>query len=94
MSGPLEQGARFITVHVYYFASARAAAGTESEAVELLEGASVDELLNELRARHAEQLRRILTAASYLVDGVAVRDTSLTLTDRTRIDVLPPFAGG
>jgi len=35
-----------------------------------------------------------LDAASYLLDGIAVRDLTRPLTDGAELDVLPPFAGG
>jgi molybdopterin synthase sulfur carrier subunit len=36
----------------------------------------------------------VLTACSFLLDGVAVRDLSTALPDGSGVDVLPPFAGG
>ncbi|KMS86140.1 thiamine biosynthesis protein ThiS, partial [Streptomyces regensis] len=44
--------------------------------------------------RHPGPLARILDAASFLVDGVAVRDKTKPLPADTELDVLPPFAGG
>ena len=34
------------------------------------------------------------TRASYLLDGIAVRDLTPPLHDGAELDVLPPFAGG
>lgn len=82
------------TVLVRYFASARAATGVEQEKLQLPAGASVGEALGVLRERHPERLPRVLEAASFLLDGVAVRDHSRTVPDGSELDVLPPFAGG
>jgi sulfur-carrier protein len=82
------------TVLVRYFASARAASGVEQEVLRLPVGASVHEALGALRERHPDTLPRILEAASFLVDGIAVRDRSRPLADGAELDILPPFAGG
>ena len=80
-----------MVVTVRYWAGARAAAGREQEAVE---AGTVGELLTVLGAR--PDLARVLTAASLLVDGEAVRreDTGHELASGMTVDVLPPFAGG
>ncbi|WP_020669959.1 MoaD/ThiS family protein [Amycolatopsis nigrescens] len=82
------------TVQVRYFASARAATGMDSEVLTLPAGSSVAEAVLELRGLHAGALSKVLDAASFLLDGVAVRDTSIQLPDGAELDVLPPFAGG
>ena len=79
---------------VRYFAGARAAAGVSEEAVPIAAGASVHDLLEELVGRHGEGLAKVLSASSFLLDGVAVRDRDVTLRDGVVLDVLPPFAGG
>lgn len=79
---------------VRYFAAARAAAGVEEETVRLPHGATVADAVAALRQRHPEQLPRILDAAGFLLDGVAVRDTARPLPAGAELDVLPPFAGG
>ncbi|WP_156096800.1 MoaD/ThiS family protein [Amycolatopsis jejuensis] len=83
-----------LTVVVRYFASARAAAGTDEEKVELTPGATVADAVQALRELHPGQLSRVLDAASFLVNEVAVRDRSRALSDGAHLDVLPPFAGG
>ena len=83
-----------VEVTVRYFAGARAAAGTPEEKLALPPGSTVHHALSELADRHGDGLRRVLLAASFLVDGVAVRDRSGTLHDGADLDVLPPFAGG
>lgn len=82
------------TVLVRYFASARAAAGVDQELLQLPDGASVAEALDAVRERHPRALSRVLDAAGFLVDGIAVRDPSRPLRDGSELDVLPPFAGG
>ncbi|MPY77216.1 MAG: MoaD/ThiS family protein [Actinophytocola sp.] len=83
-----------MSVHVRYYASARAAAGTESETLSLPADADLAAALDAMRARHDTALARVLTAASFLVDEVAVRRHSAPLHDGVQLDVLPPFAGG
>lgn len=85
---------RTVTVEVRYFAGARAAAGVPEETLVMQAGSTISDVLTTLSMRHGEPLQRVLTAASYLVDGVAVRDKSNVITDRIQLDVLPPFAGG
>lgn len=82
------------TVRVRYFAGARAAAGVNEETVRLTTGATVRDLAAELACRHGDALTRVLTACSFLLDGVAVRDQAATVSDGSDVDVLPPFAGG
>ncbi|MFB1294850.1 MoaD/ThiS family protein [Mycobacterium sp. pW049] len=82
-----------VRVLVRFFAAARAAAGVESETVDLPAGATVDDLVAVLKARDAA-LASVLSRCSYLRDGVAVRDLTVALDDAQTIDVLPPFAGG
>ena len=81
-------------VTVRYFAAARAAAGAESELVELPAGSTVDDLLVAVSGRHGDELARVLERCSYLLDEVALRDRSALLGDGATLDVLPPFAGG
>lgn len=81
-------------IHVRYFASARAAAGVESESLRLPEGASVADVVDALRDRHPERLAKVLPAVSFLLNGIAVRARTLPLPDGAELDVLPPFAGG
>ena len=82
------------TVRVRYFAGARGAVGLTEETVSMPADATVGDLVAELGDRHGEKLTRVLTACSFLLDGVAVRDRSITLPDGSGLDVLPPFAGG
>lgn len=79
-------------VTVRFFAGARAAAGRSAET--LPAGRSLAELTAELAARHGTGLSRVLSAASFLVDGVACHDPNVVLPAGATVDVLPPFAGG
>jgi molybdopterin synthase sulfur carrier subunit len=81
-------------VQVRYYASARAAAGVESESLSLPAGSSLNDLIAVLGERHPQQLPRVLTAASFLLDGVAAKRRETPLPDQVQLDVLPPFAGG
>jgi molybdopterin converting factor small subunit len=75
-------------VTVRYFAGARAAAGVT--AGELPDGISV----GELTAQATPELAKVLSVASFLVDGTAWRDRRAPLPAGCTLDVLPPFAGG
>lgn len=83
-----------VTVTVRYFAAARAAAGTESETIDVPAGAAVDAVLATARQRHAPEFARVLERCSYLLDEVAVRDHAQPVNEGATLDVLPPFAGG
>ena len=82
------------TVTVRYFAAARAAAGVESERLDVPAGATVEDVLAAARARHGAELARVLERCSFLLDEVAVRDRTAPLPEAPTVDVLPPFAGG
>ena len=83
-----------VTATVRYFAGAKAAAGTRSEAVTLPAGSSVADLVGAIAADHGDTLTRVLAASSLLVDEVAVHDQDAAVADGAVVDVLPPFAGG
>ncbi|MGE0219389.1 MoaD/ThiS family protein [Mycolicibacterium sp.] len=80
-------------ITIRYFAAARAAAGTESETLQVPAGVTVADVVDELKARDPA-LATVLARCSYLRDGVAVRDTATALGHGHILDVLPPFAGG
>lgn len=72
-----------------YFAAAAEAAGVDEEP---LAAATVGELKGLLLAKYGDAMARVLRSGSFLVDGVVSRDDSRALG--SRVDVLPPFAGG
>ena len=80
-------------VGVRYFAGAAAAAGVEEEDVELPAGATLADLVARVGASRGADLRRVLAACTFLVDGVGA-GAGDALTTGTVVDVLPPFAGG
>lgn len=82
------------TVAVRYFAAARAAAGVEIEKVRLSADATVEDLLDAVCATHGAELSRVLDRCSFLLNEVAVRDRTVSVTEDATLDVLPPFAGG
>ena len=75
---------------IRYWAAARAAAGVGEESYA---GTTLAEVIDSAVVRHGAELARVLSVASFLVDGVRT-DRSATLTDGSTIEVLPPFAGG
>ncbi|WP_246142324.1 MoaD/ThiS family protein [Lacisediminihabitans profunda] len=77
-------------VRVRYFAAAAEAAGREEETLGAVP--TVGELRAVLLARYGDAMARVLASGSFLVDGVVSRDDSRALG--SRVDVLPPFAGG
>lgn len=77
-------------VLVRYFAAAAEAAGCEEERIESTP--TVGELRTVLIARYGAGMERVLASGSFLVDGVVSRDDLKALG--SRVDVLPPFAGG
>ena len=81
------------SVHLHYWAGAKAAAGTASEEVE---ASSVRQALALAAANRDARFSRVVSACSLLVDGLAAHDADLDalLTAPVRVEVLPPFAGG
>ena len=79
-------------VTVRFFAGARAAAGGAEET--LPADLTLTSLVDTLSARHGERMARVLSVASFLVDGLACHDRETPLRAGATVDVLPPFAGG
>jgi len=85
-----------LTVH--YFAAARAAAGVASEQVEA--PATLGDLVAQLSEEHTGtteagmSLKEVLERCSFLIDGAGNTAMDSPLAGVTRVDVLPPFAGG
>ncbi len=75
---------------IRYWAGARAAAGIAEEPYD---GDTLGAVLDQVAAAHGPALARVLTVASFLVDGVRT-SREAALPDGATIEVLPPFAGG
>lgn len=85
------------TVTLRYWAAARAAAGRESDLVEIGSAASLADLLVQARDRHDAQFARVLASCSVLVEDrpVGTADpTAVPITAGATVEFLPPFAGG
>ncbi len=77
-------------VTIRYWASARAAAGTDRDVVE---AASVREALASVRRRHGAEYGRVLDGCSVLRDGRPVDATDdARLDGYVELEALPPFA--
>jgi molybdopterin converting factor small subunit len=87
-SGP-GVAANEVDVTIRYWASARAAAGCDSET---LTGNRVDDVLEAAAAAHTG-LAAVLAVSTILLDGRPVT-ASVPLRAGAQIEVLPPFAGG
>lgn len=84
------------TVTVRYWAAAREAAGCAEEQVS---GATLAEVLDRARARHAGRARfgRVLDVCSFILGEQPVgsrRLADVPVADGDVLEVLPPFAGG
>jgi molybdopterin synthase sulfur carrier subunit len=84
----MEEQSRPIEVHL--FAAARSAAGAD---VVRASGDSLGEVLSDAVAQ-APGLASVIERCSVLVDGVATHDLEVRVPSGSRVDVLPPFAGG
>ena len=81
-------------VTIRYWASARAAAGVESESYD---ARTLAEALDAARAAHGDVLARVLGVCSYIIDEAPAGTRphgELLLAEGATIEVLPPFAGG
>ncbi len=76
-------------VTVRYWAGARAAAGTDADA---LPAGSVRDLRAEAVRRHPD-LAPVAPLCTVLVDGIAAAEDDL-VADDALVEFLPPFAGG
>ena len=75
---------------IRYWAAAKAAAGTAEEEYV---ATTLGDALDAAAGRHGSELARVLSVASFLVDGVRC-DRTTELRDGATVEVLPPFAGG
>ncbi|MEO2097943.1 MAG: MoaD/ThiS family protein [Brachybacterium sp.] len=78
-------------IAVRLFAGAAAEFGADEATVR---ARTVGELVQALTAGATPEATRVIGRSSLLVDGVACTDHDRALGRGTRVDVLPPFAGG
>lgn len=79
-----------MTVEVHLFAAARAAVG---EPVVSADPGTLGSILDDIEARHPG-FAAVRPRCSYLLDEVACTDQGVVVGAGSRVDVLPPFAGG
>ncbi|MEV0866383.1 MoaD/ThiS family protein [Brachybacterium paraconglomeratum] len=78
-------------IAVRLFAGAAAEFGADEATVR---ARTVGELVQALTAGTTPEAARVIGRSSLLVDGVACTDHGRVLAPGSRVDVLPPFAGG
>ena len=78
-------------IAVRLFAGAAAEFGADEATVR---ARTVGDLVQALTAGASPEAARVIGRSSLLVDGVACTDHARALGPGTRVDVLPPFAGG
>jgi MoaD family protein len=89
-----------LRVRVLYFAGARELSGVGAEEVALDDGATVDDLIENILRRHSALevlLRRSddgLRVAAVSVNGEYAEDGSIRLTHGAEVAILPPVSGG
>jgi molybdopterin synthase sulfur carrier subunit len=86
-------------VTLRYWASARAAAGTDSDALDVAGPVSLAELVDRARAAHADSSRfsDVLACCSVMVGDRPVTTgdpASVIVAPGATVEFLPPFAGG
>ena len=86
-------------VTLRYWASARAAAGTDTDALEVSGPVSLAELVERARAAHADSTRfsDVLSCCSVMVGDRPVTTgdpESVIVAPGATVEFLPPFAGG
>ncbi len=77
-------------VQVHLFAAARAAVGESSITVQ---PGTLSSVLDEVSERFPA-FARVRPQCSFLLDEVSCSDPSAVIDAGSRLDVLPPFAGG
>ena len=87
------------TVTVRYWASARSAAGVESDSVRVGAGTTLADVLASVRELHEDRprLTEVVAVCSVLVGDRPVGSAdpaTVTLVDGDVVELLPPFAGG
>jgi sulfur-carrier protein len=78
------------TVEIHLFAAARAAVGASSVSSQ---PGPLSRILDRLVQEHPA-FAAVRPRCSYLIDGTTAHDPDIDVPAGSRIDVLPPFAGG
>ena len=78
---------------IRYFASVAEAAGRASEDITLASPVTAGSLRALLAEGRDREFARLLGISALLVNGVSSGDGT-AVTNESRVDVLPPFAGG
>ena len=86
-------------ITVRYWAAARAAAGVECDVIPAADGMTLADLLDAVRALHAERprLSDVVAVCSVLVGDRPVGSAdpgAVTVRAGDTVELLPPFAGG
>lgn len=77
-------------VEVHLFAAARAAVGAS---VVTVPAGTLVQILDALESAHPD-FATVRPRCSYLIDEVSAHDLAVPVHPGSRVDVLPPFAGG
>lgn len=99
MSGTTPDNSAPGTALVRYWAAARAAAGVDSDTVEIGEGTSLESLLRVVLDLHRDRpkLAGVVAVCSVLVGDRPVGATNpadVLIRPGDTVELLPPFAGG
>ena len=99
MTSASDQETRSGQVTLRYWASARAAAGTDSDALDVAGPVSLAELVERARAAHSDSSRfsEVLSCCSVMVGDRPVTTgdpASVIVAPGATVEFLPPFAGG
>ncbi|MGA4506623.1 MoaD/ThiS family protein [Propionibacteriaceae bacterium G1746] len=78
-------------VTVRYFAAAADAAGTVQES---LQPGTLGAVIAQMTTLHGDRLGEVVGRCSLLLNGAKVVDHDVDIESGSRLDVLPPFAGG
>ncbi|MFV2144984.1 MULTISPECIES: MoaD/ThiS family protein [Isoptericola] len=79
-------------VELRYFAAARAALGRSTDTMDVPDGATVGDVVGHLTGASPEA-GPVLARCAVLLDGRRAAPTDV-VPDGSRVDLLPPFAGG
>ncbi|ROQ38580.1 molybdopterin converting factor small subunit [Frondihabitans sp. PhB188] len=86
-----------MTVTLRFFAAAKGATGLDEIECVSAEVPTLGELVDAIlpaAGTDPDELERIFTRCSFLVDGATTRDRAQRVPGGAVVDVMPPFAGG